>query len=62
MYPNAHARAPRRNPKERPSASRLLRHAWLADLVPQGMAAPLTNLSVNTDLPPARVRPPPRLL
>lgn len=53
---------PRRNPKERPSASRLLRHAWLADLVPQGMAAPLTNLSVATHLPPGRVRTPRRVL
>ena len=45
---------PDRNPKERPSAARLLRHAWLADLIPQGCAAPLTNLSVH-DLPPAQV-------
>lgn len=45
----------RRNPKERPSASKLLRHPWFADLIPRGMAAPLTNISVDADAAP-RVR------
>ncbi|BDA50837.1 probable mitogen-activated protein kinase kinase kinase NPK1 at N-terminal half [Coccomyxa sp. Obi] len=43
-----------RTPKERPSASRLLRHPWLADLACQSTAAPLTNISVHTDMPRAR--------
>ncbi|KAK9907344.1 hypothetical protein WJX75_001831 [Coccomyxa subellipsoidea] len=43
-----------RVPKERPSASRLLRHPWLADLACQSTAAPLTNISVHTDMPRGR--------
>ncbi|EIE26178.1 Pkinase-domain-containing protein [Coccomyxa subellipsoidea C-169] len=43
-----------RVPKERPSAARLLRHPWLADLACQSTAAPLTNISVHTDMPRAR--------
>lgn len=43
-----------RVPKERPSASRLLRHPWLADLACQSTAAPLTNISVHTDMPRVR--------
>ena len=36
-----------RNPKERPTSAELLKHAWLADLIPRSMATPLTNISVD---------------
>jgi hypothetical protein len=36
-----------REPKERPHATRLLQHPWLADARPRTLATPLTNISVD---------------
>ena len=36
-----------RNPKERPTSAELLKHPWLADLIPRSMATPLANISVD---------------
>ena len=36
-----------RNPKERPTSAELLKHAWLADVIPRSMATPLTNISID---------------
>ena len=36
-----------RNPKERPTSADLLKHPWMADLVPRSMATPLANISVD---------------
>jgi hypothetical protein len=36
-----------RVPKERPNATRLLKHPWLADARPRTLATPLTNISME---------------
>ena len=45
----------RRDPRERPTAVKLLQHAWLAETLPRGLAAPLTNIATAPELLP-RVR------
>eukprot|EP00884_Botryococcus_braunii_P019516 jgi/Botrbrau1/6248/Bobra.0129s0003.2 len=37
-----------RVPKERPNATRLLKHPWLADTRPRTLATPLTNISMES--------------